>query len=60
MLGGLFNISFGNTAELILALFVPPGACSDRLGADHRIYAANLIYALVTHRDMFGGDAPSG
>ena len=22
MLGGLFNISFGNTAELILALFV--------------------------------------
>jgi Ca2+:H+ antiporter len=24
------------------------------------LYAANLIYTLVTHRDVFGGDAPSG
>ena len=24
------------------------------------LYAANLIYTLVTHRDMFAGDAPSG
>ena len=22
------------------------------------LYAANLIYALVTHRDVFGGDPP--
>ena len=24
------------------------------------LYAANLIYTLVTHRDLFAGDAPSG
>jgi Ca2+:H+ antiporter len=24
------------------------------------LYAANLIYTLVTHRDVFAGDAPSG
>ena len=24
------------------------------------LYAANLIYTLVTHRDVLGGDAPSG
>jgi Ca2+:H+ antiporter len=24
------------------------------------LYAANLIYTLVTHRDMFAGEAPSG
>src|SRR5215469_3300686 len=141
-IGGLLNISFGNTAELILALFVlsrthprivqaqitgsiigttllflgisalvggvgrtrqtfsQAGAgllstllflvvvaillpavfdLSDRVAApgmdtsliDERLslgvsmvllllYAANLIYTLVTHRDVFAGDAPSG
>src|SRR5262249_59771957 len=24
------------------------------------LYAANLLYTLVTHRDMFAGEAPSG
>ena len=24
------------------------------------LYAANLIYTLITHRDVFAGDAPSG
>ena len=141
-IGGLLNISFGNTAELILALFVlsrthprivqaqitgsiigttllflgisalvggvgrtrqtfsQAGAgllstllflvvvalllpavfdLSDRVAApgintsliDERLslgvsvvllvlYAANLVYTLVTHRDVFAGEAPSG
>jgi Ca2+:H+ antiporter len=141
-IGGLLNISFGNTAELILALFVLSRAharivqaqitgsiigttllflgisalvgglgrvrqtfsqasagllstllfvvvvaillpavfdLSERVAApgintslvDERLslgvsmvllllYAANLIYTLVTHRDVFAGDAPSG
>ena len=24
------------------------------------LYAANLVYTLLTHRDVFAGDAPSG
>jgi hypothetical protein len=36
-IGGLLNISFGNTAELILALSSSPGAYSDRSSADHRL-----------------------
>jgi len=133
-IGGLLNISFGNTAELILALFVLSRAqvrivqaqitgsiigttllflgisalvggvgrvrqtfnqasagllstllflvvvailrCStspgmntslvdERLGLGVSVvllllYAANLIYTLVTHRDLFAGDAASG
>jgi Ca2+:H+ antiporter len=141
-IGGLLNISFGNTAELILALFVLSRAhtrivqaqitgsiigttllflgvsalvggvgrvrqtfsqasagllstllflvvvaillpavfdLTERVAApgmntsliDERLslgvsvvllllYGANLIYTLVTHRDMFAGDAPSG
>jgi Ca2+:H+ antiporter len=117
-IGGLLNISFGNTAELILALFVLSRAharivqaqitgsiigttllffgisalvgglgrvrqtfsqaSADLLSTllfvvvvDERLslgvsvvllllYAANLIYTLVAHRDVFAGGAASG
>lgn len=52
--GGLVNVTFGNMAELILALFVLSAVVLILM------YVGHLIYTLITHRSVFSREHEKG